>query len=169
LVLSNPTISATVMITGLLIFSGLGSLVSTRYVDRARPAVAAACGVIVLGVVFQALFADRIFALLAGQPYPVRILISLLMLMPMAFFMGFPFSLGMSALSRSGREHFFVWAWGINGSFSVAGGVLAPVLSVLLGISASLLISAVLYLAAVPALYWMIGKNTVSTREPEHM
>ena len=169
LVLSNPTISATVMITGLLIFSGLGSLVSTRYVDRARPTVAIACGVIVLGVLFHALFADRIFTLLAGQPYPLRIFISLLMLMPMAFFMGFPFALGMSALSRSGREHFFVWAWGINGSFSVAGGVLAPVLSVLLGISASLLISAALYLAAVPALYWMIGKSNVRTCEPEHV
>jgi hypothetical protein len=158
LVLSNPTISATVMITGLLIFSGLGSLVSTRYVERARSAVAIACGAIALGVLFHALFADRIFAMLAGEPYPLRILVCLLLLMPMAFFMGFPFSLGMSALSRSRREHFFVWAWGINGSFSVVGGVLAPILSVLFGISSSLLIAAVLYLLAMPAMYLMLRR-----------
>ena len=36
LALSNPTVSASVLITGMLVFSGLGSLVSERFLDRAR-------------------------------------------------------------------------------------------------------------------------------------
>ena len=36
LALSNATVSASVLITGMLVFSGLGSLVSERYFDRAR-------------------------------------------------------------------------------------------------------------------------------------
>ena len=36
LALANPTVSATVLIAGMLVFSGLGSLVSTRIIDRAK-------------------------------------------------------------------------------------------------------------------------------------
>jgi hypothetical protein len=36
LALTNPTVSASALITGMLFFSGLGSLVSERFVDRAR-------------------------------------------------------------------------------------------------------------------------------------
>ncbi len=36
LALSNPIVSASVLITGMLVFSGLGSLVSERFLDRAR-------------------------------------------------------------------------------------------------------------------------------------
>src|SRR4029077_13808744 len=36
LALSNPTVSASVLITGMLVFSGLGSFFSERYLDRAR-------------------------------------------------------------------------------------------------------------------------------------
>ena len=36
LALTNATVSASVLITGMLVFSGLGSLVSERFLDRAR-------------------------------------------------------------------------------------------------------------------------------------
>src|SRR4029077_9534965 len=36
LALSNATVSASILITGMLVFSGLGSFASERYLDRAR-------------------------------------------------------------------------------------------------------------------------------------
>src|SRR5262249_62161441 len=36
LALSNATVSASVLITGMLVFSGIGSFVSERYLDRSR-------------------------------------------------------------------------------------------------------------------------------------
>jgi hypothetical protein len=64
--------------------------------------------------------------------------------------MGFPFALGMTTLSMLRKEHFFVWAWGINGSFSVVGSTLVPLLSVTFGISSVIWVSAAIYLAAIP-------------------
>jgi len=48
-----------------------------------------------------------------------------------------------------------VWAWGINGSFSVAGSVLVPIVSVSLGISTVILIAAVIYLIALPSFLYL--------------
>lgn len=156
LCLGNPTISASVLITGLLVFSGLGSLFSSRYLDRPRRATAAAALLIGIWLAVHILWADRIFQAVGGAGYPVRVAVCLVLLLPLSFAMGFPFALGMSALARLKREHLFIWAWGINGSFSVAGTVLAPILAVLFGISATLWIAAGMYLLAVPAMGWML-------------
>ncbi len=67
--------------------------------------------------------------------------------------MGFPFAIGMSTLSRLRKEHFFVWAWGINGSFSVVGSVLVPIISVSLGISTVIVMAAIIYLTALPSFF----------------
>jgi hypothetical protein len=83
--------------------------------------------------------------------YVGKITSSLVLLFPLAFLMGFPFTLGMGTLATLNKERFFVWAWGINGSFSVVGSVLVPVLSVLFGHSVSILGAAPQYLSAVPA------------------
>ncbi len=75
----------------------------------------------------------------------------LALLFPPAFFMGFPFALGMGVLSKLRRERFFVWAWGINGAFSVVGSVAVPIIAVLFGLKAVLLLAAALYALALPA------------------
>ena len=59
LALSNYTISAAVVITGMLIFSGVGSLLSRRFVDRARIALPPLLGAIGVLLIAEALWADR--------------------------------------------------------------------------------------------------------------
>jgi hypothetical protein len=61
----------------------------------------------------------------------------------------------MATLSNLNKEVFFVWAWGINGSFSVVASVLAPVLGVNLGLSRVLVISAGIYLLTLPAFMYL--------------
>ncbi|MEW6265943.1 MAG: hypothetical protein AB1641_22955 [Thermodesulfobacteriota bacterium] len=153
LCLGNPTVSVAVLIPGMLIFSGLGSYFSGRLADKAGRAMILICGAIAGLLLVYMLGLDVVFRAVGLWPYSLRILVCLALLFPLAFLMGFPFALGMSKLSSLKKEPFFVWAWGINGSFSVVGSVLVPILSVLLGLSAVMIISAAVYLLALPAFF----------------
>ncbi len=153
LCLGNATVSVAILITGMLLFSGLGSYLSARFMPMAGRAIVVICGSITALLVFYAVYLDRILGLVGLWPYGTKIFFCLTLLFPLAFLMGFPFALGMSTLSRLKKEHFFVWAWGINGSFSVVGSVLVPIVSVSLGISTVILIAAVIYFMALPSFF----------------
>jgi hypothetical protein len=153
LALSNPTVSASVLITGMLVFSGFGSFVSERYIDRARS---------VMPKIFLAIFAiltlyaftiDYALDWIGTLPYALRILLCLLLLMPPAFLMGFPMPTAMTTLGRLGKDHMFLWAWGINGCFSVIGAALVPIVATSFGLPAVVLVGAVAYLVALPAFF----------------
>ena len=81
-------------------------------------------------------------------PYVLRILLCLLLLMPPAFLMGFPMPTAMTSLARLGKDHMFLWAWGINGCFSVIGAALVPILATSFGLSTVLIVSGAAYLLA---------------------
>lgn len=163
LFLGNPTVSVSVLITGMLVFSGLGSYLSGRFLERAGRAMTVAGALIWLMTGLVALGLDRLFVGLAGWPYSARLVATLVLLFPLAFCMGFPFALGMGTLARQRKDHFFIWAWGINGSFSTTGSVAVPLLAVNLGISSVLLLAGALYLIAVPAFFALSRAAPTST------
>ncbi len=154
--LTNPVVSASVLITGMLVFSGLGSLISGRYLDVSRnflPKVFV--GIAALLILYMVIL-DPILAAIGSMAYPVRIVLCLLLIFPPAFLMGFPFATGMAWLARLNKEHFFLWAWGINGSFSVVGSVLVPLVAVHFGLDAVLVVACVAYLLALPAFFALL-------------
>ncbi len=154
--LSNPTISATVLITSMLFFSGLGSLVSARYVGDCRRVMPRIFVGIAALVALGALLFDPVLGAIGQWPYGLRVATCILLIAPAAFLMGFPFPTGMTMLSRLGKERFFLWAWGINGTFSVVGAVAVPIVNVLFGQQALLLAAAALYLVALPAFFSLL-------------
>ena len=79
--------------------------------------------------------------------YPARLVICFLLIAPPAFLMGFPMPIAMTTLGRLGKDHMFVWAWGVNGCFSVIGAAAAPVIATNFGLAA------VIEVAASPT-YW---------------
>ncbi|MBF0417076.1 MAG: hypothetical protein HQL86_02365 [Magnetococcales bacterium] len=149
-VLGNAVISTSILITGMLLSTGLGSLVSSRYTEQVRTVMPRIFLAIVGMLVFYGVALDPLLPVSGSLGY--RIGICVLLLAPLAFLMGFPFATGMSWLARLGKEHFFLWAWGINGMFSVMGAVLVPIVAVSLGLSANLFLAAALYLLAWPCL-----------------
>ena len=153
LALSNATVSASVLITGMLVFSGIGSFFSERYIDRARsvmPKIFLAIFVILAVYAFTIDYAlDRIGTL----PYALRIVLCLLLILPPAFLMGFPMPTAMTTLGRLGKDHMFLWAWGINGCFSVIGAALVPIVATSFGLPAVVLVGAIAYLVALPAFF----------------
>jgi SAM-dependent methyltransferase len=156
LALANPTVSASVLITGMLIFSGLGSLASGRFLDdcrRVMPRIFLAIAAMLLAYSF---ILGPVLDVIGLWPYGLRILACLALLFPPAFLMGFPFPTGMGMLSRLGKEHFFLWAWGINGLFSVIGSVAVPLIAVLFGLKALIWVAAGAYLLALPAFFALL-------------
>ena len=88
--LGNAIVSASVLITGMLVFSGLGSFVSERYVDRARtvmPRLFVAIGALLIG---YGVALDRMLDWVATLPYALRLVMCFVLIFPPAFLMGFP-------------------------------------------------------------------------------
>ncbi len=153
LALSNATVSASVLITGMLVFSGLGAFVSERYLDRARgmmPKIFVAIGVLLVG---YGLFLDRVLDLIGTLPYALRLLFCFALIFPPAFLMGFPMPTAMTSLARLGKDHMFLWAWGINGCFSVIGAAAVPIIATSFGLNAVLMIAGGAYLLAMPVFF----------------
>ena len=166
LALANPTVSASVLIAGMLVFSGLGSLASTRIIERARR---------VMPLVFLAIAAllfayghllDPVLDRIGALDYGLRLVISFALVAPPAFLMGFPMAVGMTWLARLGKQGMFIWAWGINGCFSVVGAALVPIVATAFGLAAVLDVSAVAYLLAIPALVAVMRPRRAAAAVP---
>lgn len=153
LALSNATVSASVLITGMLVFSGIGSFFSERYLDRARSVMPRIFLAIFAILALYAFTIDYALDWIGTLPYALRIVLCLLLLLPPAFLMGFPMPTAMTTLGRLGKDHMFLWAWGINGCFSVIGAALVPIVATSFGLPAVVLVGAVAYLVALPAFF----------------
>jgi hypothetical protein len=144
--LGNPIFATSIVITSMLIISGIGNLVSPRFsasrVARVRLAVAG----IAASLVFYMLGLPAVIGLLQNTPLAVRILATVVLVAPAAFFMGIPYPSGLEALTEK-RPRLLPWAWGMNGGLSVAGTALAWIISLAAGFRVLLLIVIILYLA----------------------
>ena len=156
LALSNATVSASVLITGMLVFSGMGSFFSERFLDRARTFMPKIFLAIFAILAIYAFTIDYALDWIGTLPYALRILLCLLIVFPPAFLMGFPMPTAMTMLGRLGKDHMFLWAWGINGCFSVIGAALVPIVATSFGLPAVVLVGAVAYLVALPAFFSVI-------------
>jgi spermidine synthase len=162
--LGNPTISASVLITGMLVFSGLGALTSERVLPRMRtvmPALFLAIGGL---LILYALFIDRALDAIGALPYAERLVWCFMIVAPPAFLMGFPMPTAMTTLGRLGKNHMFIWAWGVNGCFSVIGAAVAPVIATNFGLGAVIEIAGLAYLLALPAFFGVIAVDKLAAR-----
>ncbi|HAP43649.1 MAG: hypothetical protein A2087_14485 [Spirochaetes bacterium GWD1_61_31] len=154
--LSNPTYSASIVITLMLIMSATGSIVSTRFKRVRQWVVPVACLIICAGLFFYIFGLNPFLANFRAASLAVRILISALIIAPVAFFMGMPYPNGLDALQES-RPHLLPWAWGMNGGLSVVGATLARIISVNNGFPV-LLIFAILLYAGIGILFQLLAR-----------
>jgi hypothetical protein len=143
--LNDRTSGFALVLTGMLVFSGLGSMTSDRLAGRGRRAVAVACLIVVgwCGVVLLGL--QPIILATLDLPWTARAAMVLAMLAPASIALGLPFPLG---LTRTGSGGLLPWAWGLNGAFSVVATPLANLIAREAGFSRVLLGAALLYVVA---------------------
>jgi hypothetical protein len=82
-----------------------------------------------------------------GIPFPAKLAVSALLLIPVGFAMGMPFPTGLRQLAERGQGG-VEWAWAMNAGASVLGSALAMAIAIHFGIAATLAAGAVAYLAA---------------------
>jgi len=149
--LANATVSASILITSMLVFSGLGSFAADRFGDRTRamlPGIGVAIGVLLIA---YSLLLGTVLNGIGGLPYAWRLVCCFLLIAPPAFLMGLPMATGMSVLTRLKKDEMFLWAWGVNGCFSVIGAALVPLVATSFGLTAVIAAAGVAYLLIVPA------------------
>ncbi len=76
-----------------------------------------------------------------------RMAAAFLLIVPLGFFMGMPFALGIASSHANGKGA-VGWAWAINGLFTVLGGVVSIVLAIYIGFFNTLLLAFLIYMLA---------------------
>jgi SAM-dependent methyltransferase len=158
--LSNPTYSASIVITVMLICSALGNIVSSFFKRYRIFIVPISCIIIAGCFLFYIFGLDGFLASFRSASLMMRILIAAIIIAPAAFFMGVPYPNGLDSLQET-KPHLLPWAWGMNGGLSLVGGALARLLSVSSGFPVLLRVGIITYLV-VGALFPI---NQIMTKE----
>ena len=150
LLLGYPTYSLTVTLASILVFTGVGALLSPKLAARTgRPMVILWIALAVLTVFYQ-YGLDGFTDALLPSGLAVRVLASVLVLAPLGLCLGMFMPLGLGELSRfsTDTERYVAWAWAVNGFFSVIGSVLTTILSMTFGFRVVMFLALVAYAAA---------------------
>ena len=155
--LHHPILSIAVVLASFLIFSGLGSLWSRRFIHLKQYDTGVKLSVLIIIVtgIGYTYYLGPAFTYLIGFPVIVKIVLSILLIAPLAFCMGMLFPIGMSRLSEVSPE-LVPWVWGVNGCASVLGAILSTLLAIHFGFTIVIFIALVLYtLAVVSSAGWL--------------
>jgi Spermine/spermidine synthase domain len=150
LFLHHPIYAIATTLSAFLVFAGLGSNGSKRLsqqrstgqvVRLAISAIAVLCAVYIFAL-------PPLFASLVGLPVSIKIFLTILLIAPLAFFMGMPFPMALTSLAEH-ADQLIPWAWGINGCASVVSAVLATLLAIHFGFTTVILCAVGLYAGSV--------------------
>lgn len=154
LLIAQPERATAFVLAPFLLFSGLGSF-NVRKVEnwwlKGRW--------VYIGIATATVILYLLIPVLIPLSEPLRILLLVFLICPLAILMGLPFPLGLRTGKRW-REVSVPWAWAITGYTSAAGSALAGVLSVTEGHIGLLVVAVCCYLAAGMFLGWMRTERT---------
>ena len=160
--LGHPTYSLSIVLFSIVLFTGIGSLLSERLrletlgmfsVWTLLTAGYALCLPLWLPVVLQTFESGGIF---------VRAVVTTAIVAPVAILMGFGFPTGMGLAMRIDPRP-TPWFWGINGAGGVLGSVMAVMCSITFSVATTITVGAVCYLALIPAakLLGLSGRRSI--------
>ena len=144
LFLGHPAFSLSVVLAGILLFSGLGAMASSRVKQVDVFIVRRLLLGIIIAILLEMLLVNTVLDSLLSLPFAGRVLATVLCLAPIGFLLGMPFPLGIRALGDADPA-FAPWAWAINGFLSVFSSLFAIVLAMAVGFNLVLLIAAAIY------------------------
>jgi len=133
------------VLTGMLVFSGLGSMLTGRVAALPLRASLACTVVIVVWSAGVLLFLQDFMLATLGLPWLARAAVVVALVAPVSLALGLPFPLG---LGQTGSGGFLPWAWGLNGAFSVVSTPLANLTGISAGYDRVLLCALLLYVLA---------------------
>lgn len=149
LILGLPIYAFTVAAFSILFFSGLGSILSANWGMKTRLYL---ISILASMLFIFSFFISSIFNFLLSQPFYIRVILSILLLLPSGILLGIPFPLGIKIVNEQ-NPSFIPWAWAINGYTSVIASILALILSISFGFKFTIVCAAIVYLSALFVLH----------------
>ena len=143
LYLGHPIYSVAIVISIMLISSGLGSYYSS-WLKMHQKSLLKITGIIAGLILLYSFFIGIFLSTTVGLPNVLKIAISAVIIALPSFFMGMPFPLGLKFVDRFKKSN-VPWAWGINGCVSVISTSLAVIIAVEMGFMTMMLFAALAY------------------------
>ncbi len=150
LYLGYPTYSLTVTLMSLLIFTGIGSLLSDRYTARPARTMGILLAALALLTVCLLFGTGPLFHATLPWPILTRAIIAGVAIAPLGIVLGAFMPLGLTAVAGITRhkDEYVAWGWAVNGFASVVGSVSTTILSMSFGFSTVLLLALASYCIA---------------------
>jgi hypothetical protein len=153
LVVGDPIYSIMIVLSSMLVFTGLGSFLSGRVGTDVRRALATALAAVLLQAALMVVGLDTLVRSVLGTPFAVRVLVVTLVSGGLCIALGFFFPIGVRVVDCV-APGFLPWAWGINGGFSVLGSVATVALAMATGFRVVIAAAALVYVIGVLTLVW---------------
>ena len=148
LFLGQPFYATAIILSSLLIFSGVGSYLSNRIEDDnlLKRLITILILISVIIIIYILVLPD-IFALSLKFKFYLRVLIAIGLIAPLGILMGVPFPSGIRLVEKQSSP-LIPWLWGINGASSVLSSVFSWVIAINFGFNLVLVLAMVTYFIA---------------------
>jgi spermidine synthase len=143
LILHHPLYAITVVLSTFLLSAGCGSYHAAKYEKTALLPFAM---IAMLSIVYSLGF-QVISRVLLAMPDLSRYLFSIVLVIPLGFYMGMPFPTALAKISATSSAA-IPWAWGINGCASVISAILATLIAMQFGFTVLIFMAVILYVLA---------------------
>lgn len=150
LMLGHPLYSITVTLFTVLIFTGIGSVISESAFRRAGPQVWVVPILLAILLLIFTVASPRLVTTFIGYALPVRIAVAVALLAPAGLLLGIPFAYGIRLLNHF-NPSIIPWAWAVNACCTVIGSILTVVISMNFGFSSVFAFAVVIYFIAFAA------------------
>ncbi|MDG5766224.1 hypothetical protein QA596_02015 [Balneolales bacterium ANBcel1] len=148
LYLGTPTVSLSVLLSSLLVGMGIGSYFGGRILPgNHHQRLLLATGLIVLAGFPAIYFYPWLLNQMLVLDLVWRAVTTFFLLLPLGLLLGVPFPTSIRMVKDSNIDSIIPWMYGINGTMSVLGSVLAVVLSMLFGFTQAFMIGLLCYAA----------------------
>jgi hypothetical protein len=149
LILDQPAYAMAAVLFGILVFSGIGSHIGTQ-----KLSLVTAVRILILLLFSYFLLLPTILNLSLGMSLAARMGITMLLIAPLGFLMGIPFSAGLTWMQAelgkgNGSKGWMVsYLWAVNGASSVISSILASLIALSYGFKITLAVGTAFYFLA---------------------
>jgi hypothetical protein len=146
--LGHPVYGMAIGLFGIIVSTGLGSLLSARLPLTTTARFASWVGALALYLAMLPAWLPALIASFSSAALPTRALVSLLAIVPAGLLMGFGFPTGMQRVNATDPRP-TPWFWAVNGAAGVFAATLAVAVSIAFSINVTLWLGAACYLLLV--------------------
>lgn len=161
--LGHPIYSLVVVLAGLILSTGIGSLVSDRLHLRSSAASRLPAAIVSLALLLYSAAVIPVIHRFVADVLWQRVSLSLALVLPCGFLMGFCFPIGLRWLRQIKQDENLPWMWALNGAAATLGSFVAILISMETSIATCVLTGAGCYLVAAVALP---SRSAVSVAAP---